>query len=220
MTCHPQQPFPLNPSFRPPTPLSHNQKEKIYKEFIASLKSDSQKNADEPKSETYHARKLALKYNLSLDRIKAIVRLKALEYNTAASGTELQMKFLNGMESAMGISTGQNDAISMKEALDVQQETEALYKTGRRTHWIMVDEENPADLMVEQEELEKKKMRDMRAMKRREGTDHITRDAREGVRSRKRVPANPKSERRDVRPEIEFVDVPGRVAPKTPKQQA
>lgn len=212
------QPFPLNPSFRPPTPLSHNQKEKIYKEFIASLKSQSQKNGNETKSETYHARKVALKYNISLDRVRAVIRLKALEYNIAAAGTQLQMKFLNGMESAMGISTGQNDAISMKEALDVQQETEALYKTGTKTHWIMVDEENPADLQVEQEELEKKKLRDQRAMKRREGTDDVKRDVREGVRSRRRVLANPKSERRDVRPEIEFVDVPGRLTPKAPKQ--
>ena len=120
----------------------------------------------------------------------------------------------------MGISTGENAPISVKEALDVQQETEALYKTGRKTHWIMVDEENPADLMVEQEELEKKKMRDERALKRREGGEDIKRDVREGVRSRRRVLANPNSERRDVRPEIEFVDVQGSVAPKTPKKKA
>lgn len=100
----------------------------------------------------------------------------------------------------------------MKEALDVQQETDALYKTGRKTNWMMINEENPDDLQVEQEELEKKKRRDARAQARREGTDEVTRDTREGVRSRRRVLANPKSIRKNVRPEIEFVDVPGRLS--------
>lgn len=206
------KPFPLNPSFRPPTPLSHNAKEKIYREFVASLKENKSSNG-ESKSETYHARKLALKYNLSLDRIRAIIRLKALEYNTAASGSTLQMKFLNGMESAMGISTGENIPVSMKEALDVQQETEELYKTGRKTHWMMIDEENPDDLQHEQDEIMKKERRDAKATAKRQGSDEdVSRDAREGVRSRRRVPANPRSERKDVRPEIEFVDVPGRIS--------
>lgn len=207
------QPFPLNPSFRPPTSLSHNAKEKIYRDFIASYKqTQSSSSNGEAKSETYHARKIALKYNLSIDRVRAIVRLKALEYNTAAAGSTLQMKFLNGMESAMGISTGDNVPISMKEALDVQQETEALYKTGRKTHWMMINEENPNDLKDEVKELEKKQRKDERANARRQGGDDISRDLREGVRSRRRVPANPRSERKGVRPEIEFVDVPGTIS--------
>jgi hypothetical protein len=120
------------------------------------------------------------------------------------------MKYLNGMESAMGISTGENEPITRKEALDIQQETEALYKTGRKTHWIMVDDENPADVEYAQAELDKKAERDERAINRREQRANIPADIRDGVRSRRRVPANPHSERKDKRPEIEFVDVSSR----------
>lgn len=122
------------------------------------------------------------------------------------------MKFCNAMESAMGVSTGNNDYVSVEEALDVQAETEALYKTGRKTTWLMIDEENPSDLAEEEAEITKRQLKTERASKRREGTDEVPRDVREGVRSRRRVLANPKSEKRNVRPEIEFVDVPGQKA--------
>lgn len=113
----------------------------------------------------------------------------------------------------MGISTGDNVPVSMREALDVQQETEELYKTGRKTQWMMIDEENSKDLEHEQDELRKKERRDARATaKRQGGNEEVSRDTREGVRSRRRVPANPRSERKDIRPEIEFVDVPGRIS--------
>lgn len=61
------QPFPMNPSFKPPPPLSDIVRQKIYNEFMA----DPKKN---------NVRALSQRYHLSLKRIDAILRLKGLEH--------------------------------------------------------------------------------------------------------------------------------------------
>jgi hypothetical protein len=62
-----QQPFPLNPTFRPPAPIGEHVKQEIWEKFVG-----------EP--EVYTPKTLALEYRLSVPRIEAIIRLKALEY--------------------------------------------------------------------------------------------------------------------------------------------
>lgn len=90
---------------------------------------------------------LSSKYGISIDRVKAVVRLKALEENLSKQGVELQLQFLRGMEEALAVPRGQsNPPATRREATDVDRETKALYKTGRRTQWRLVDEENPADV--------------------------------------------------------------------------
>jgi hypothetical protein len=159
--CYNYQPFPLNPSFKPPTPISHVQKERIYKAFVAAAKEKEGEQDGEAKSETYYARQLALQFGLSIDRIKAIVRLKALEKNLSASGKELQMQFLNGMEQALGVSTGVN--LTIKEPLDIAQETGQQYGVAKKTQYIMLDEENLEDIEMVEKELQARERRRTKA---------------------------------------------------------
>lgn len=60
------QPFPLNPSFKPPTPVSDALRNTLYKSFMANPNANS-------------VRSLASRYHLSIKRVDAILRLKGLE---------------------------------------------------------------------------------------------------------------------------------------------
>jgi len=60
------QPFPLNPSFKPPTPVSDALRNTLYQSFMANPKASS-------------VRSLASRYHLSIKRVDAILRLKGLE---------------------------------------------------------------------------------------------------------------------------------------------
>ncbi|KAJ3194051.1 hypothetical protein HK101_003609 [Irineochytrium annulatum] len=104
------QPFPLNPLFRPDhfTPLrwdfginasafsfsySDETREKVYNEFRAN-----------PELNT--PLELAKRYNLSVVRIKAVLRLKSLEKQMLASGTPIQVCLTKGMERLLGVKDG------------------------------------------------------------------------------------------------------------------
>lgn len=60
------QPFPLNPSFKPPTPVSDALRNTLYESFMDNPKANSVRN-------------LASRYHLSIKRVDAILRLKGLE---------------------------------------------------------------------------------------------------------------------------------------------
>ena len=60
------QPFPLNPTFNPPAPLSDSVRAAI---FNAHIKDPAKNNL----------RHLSTTYNVAIDRIRAILKLKALE---------------------------------------------------------------------------------------------------------------------------------------------
>ena len=89
--------------------------------------------------------------------MRAIVRLKALEKNLAAQGTQLQIAFLSGMEQALGVSTGKQ--LSIREPADVARETRQMYGVGRKTRYIMLDEENVEDVEDVEKELERRERR-------------------------------------------------------------
>ncbi|KAI9444908.1 eukaryotic mitochondrial regulator protein-domain-containing protein [Lactarius indigo] len=72
-------PFPLNPSFKPPTPVSDALRNTLYQSFMADPKSNSVRN-------------LAGRYHLSMKRVDAILRLKGLEEN-----------WVKGMERHLGV---------------------------------------------------------------------------------------------------------------------
>ncbi|KAF5323422.1 hypothetical protein D9611_005541 [Ephemerocybe angulata] len=59
-------PFPMNPSFRPPPPISDSQREAMYREFMSDPEGNS-------------VRVLSQRYNLSIKRVDAILRLKGME---------------------------------------------------------------------------------------------------------------------------------------------
>jgi Eukaryotic mitochondrial regulator protein len=62
--CH--QPFPRNPTFKPPIPLSDNIRRAIYDSYVAN-----------PVANDAHT--LSTRYGVSVRRIEAIIRLKQLE---------------------------------------------------------------------------------------------------------------------------------------------
>lgn len=64
LTLH--QPFPLNPTFKPPSPVSDETRTAIYQQFMT----DPSKN---------NVRELAALHGLSIARVDAILRLKGLE---------------------------------------------------------------------------------------------------------------------------------------------
>ncbi|KAF8808017.1 hypothetical protein BYT27DRAFT_7190108 [Phlegmacium glaucopus] len=78
------KPFPMNPSFKPPPPISDKQRETIYRLYWLNPRQ-------------YNIRKLSKIFNISLKRVTAILRLKSLEKNWI-KGKELQTGFLFGME--------------------------------------------------------------------------------------------------------------------------
>jgi hypothetical protein len=60
------QPFPMNPSFRPPAPVSDALRTKMYKEYMQNPQENN-------------VRVLSQRYHLSLKRVDAILRLKGQE---------------------------------------------------------------------------------------------------------------------------------------------
>lgn len=62
------QPFPMNPSFRPPPPISDAIRQEIYNQFMTDPVENS-------------VRKLAIRYTLAFKRVDAILRLKGLEHS-------------------------------------------------------------------------------------------------------------------------------------------
>lgn len=90
-------PFPLNPSFAPKPPLSNIQRNRIYGLVKAAL------NAPDARPEATVLREIAQRNNLSVDRLKAIVKLKVVEQSWEDSQKALQMNFSNGMEDALGV---------------------------------------------------------------------------------------------------------------------
>ncbi|KAJ2614899.1 hypothetical protein H4S08_001501 [Coemansia sp. RSA 1365] len=91
-----RKPFPLNPAFRPRAPLTDKIKEAIYKKYL-----------NDPLLNT--PRVLGDNYKVSIKRIEAIIKLKAIEYHMIEhEGFKPQKKFTYGMESIMGVQKGEN----------------------------------------------------------------------------------------------------------------
>ncbi|RUS17084.1 eukaryotic mitochondrial regulator protein-domain-containing protein [Endogone sp. FLAS-F59071] len=82
-------PFPMNPFFRPNPPVADKIREAIYKSYTQN-------------SETKTPRILATEYNLSIRRVEAILKLKALESRMVEGGFIPQKGFTKGMEQLLG----------------------------------------------------------------------------------------------------------------------
>ncbi|TEB38771.1 hypothetical protein FA13DRAFT_1760958 [Coprinellus micaceus] len=94
----PNAPFPMNPSFRPPPPISNSQRSRMYLEYTADPEYNS-------------VRALSQRYNLSLKRVDAILRLKGME-EAWIKGKRLQTGFQAGMEHLLGATT--HRAVNMR----------------------------------------------------------------------------------------------------------
>ncbi|KAF7302924.1 hypothetical protein MKEN_01254800 [Mycena kentingensis (nom. inval.)] len=85
-------PFPFNPSFQPPAPISDNLRTQIHAAYMR----DPLKNS---------VRVLSQRHHVSLKRVEAILRLKSLESFMVKQGKPLQTGFLRGMEMLLGVSS-------------------------------------------------------------------------------------------------------------------
>ncbi|KIJ66390.1 hypothetical protein HYDPIDRAFT_86744 [Hydnomerulius pinastri MD-312] len=82
-------PFPLNPSFKPPTPLSDALRSQLYRSYMANPEVNS-------------VRALAARHNISMKRVDAILRLKGME-ESWKKNKPLQTGFTKGMEDLLGV---------------------------------------------------------------------------------------------------------------------
>ncbi|KAF8913237.1 eukaryotic mitochondrial regulator protein-domain-containing protein [Gymnopilus junonius] len=85
-------PFPMNPSFKPPPPISDYAKDVMFSKFIA----DPMIN---------NPRKLSQRYGVSLKRVDAILRLKGMERHWTKTDKPLQTGFQIGMDRLLGAYT-------------------------------------------------------------------------------------------------------------------
>ncbi|KAL1748933.1 eukaryotic mitochondrial regulator protein-domain-containing protein [Schizophyllum fasciatum] len=91
-------PFPMNPSFRPPPPISDGKKELMWTLFHQDPDANSQLA-------------LSRKFGVSLKRVDAILRLKGLEHAMKAEKPDsLQTGFQKGMEVLLGSEQAQVNA--------------------------------------------------------------------------------------------------------------
>ncbi|KAI8149553.1 eukaryotic mitochondrial regulator protein-domain-containing protein [Fennellomyces sp. T-0311] len=82
-------PFPSNPLFQPRPPLTDAVRQEIYDTYAES-------------PEDWSIRKLATKFNISMRRVEAVLKLKEAEKEMEMNGVPLQKKYAKGMEKLMG----------------------------------------------------------------------------------------------------------------------
>ncbi|KAJ1026891.1 hypothetical protein NDA16_002185 [Ustilago loliicola] len=82
-------PFPLNPSFNPPPPVRQGTKTEIWR-----------LHTSDPAQWTIRA--LSEKFSIGLQRMEAILRLKALESDWTSQGKPLQSEFQSNMDRLLG----------------------------------------------------------------------------------------------------------------------
>ncbi|KAG8219425.1 eukaryotic mitochondrial regulator protein-domain-containing protein [Butyriboletus roseoflavus] len=118
-------PFPLNPSFKPPMPLSNELRTRLYRAYMIDPELNS-------------VRALAARHNLSIKRVDAILRLKGME-ESWRKNRPLQTGFTKGMEHLLGVTEAakqggrpnSHDRYDVEEA-DWQDEAESNNKARQR----------------------------------------------------------------------------------------
>lgn len=125
----------------------------------------------------------------------------------SAQGSELQMQFLRGMEEALGVSTGVN--LSIKEPLDIAQETGQKYGVGKKTSYIMLDEENLEDVQLVESELQaREELRSRNAA----SVDKVAQST--APRKQDTRQANSKKSLKRSKPVgLQYTDIPGKAPP-------
>ncbi|KAI3644003.1 hypothetical protein MP228_010167 [Amoeboaphelidium protococcarum] len=121
---HPKRPFPSNPWFVPETPVDDKVKEAIYQDYASNPLQTP-------------VRKLALKYDLSVIRVEAILRMKHLEKKQAANGYVLQKTFSKKMELMLGV----GDQPRLKEHPDLRE----YERVNTRPLFVMSSDEDNED---------------------------------------------------------------------------
>ncbi|KAG8687920.1 hypothetical protein FRC09_013202, partial [Ceratobasidium sp. 395] len=152
-------PFPDNPTFRPPPPLSDVVKSSIYDRYKSSVLSD-------PQSHVRTIRALSERFGISIGRVEAIIRLKQYEHQYQ-KGKKIQHAFQRGMESYLGVRQDRDRATVSQEKFtptdinftrqrtaevdrEASESGERTQKAGaaRRVWWEMVDDVPDAQPVV------------------------------------------------------------------------
>jgi hypothetical protein len=142
-------PFPMNPSFKPPSPISDSIRTEIYQAYMK----DPVKNS---------VRELTRVYHLSLKRVDAILRLKGLEEHWLKEKKQLQTGFLSGMETLLGVqqealirkSRPRNEAdesrydVTEADALEEREGRELARQRYQRLFWESVPEDGTKEPVV------------------------------------------------------------------------
>ncbi|KIK30083.1 hypothetical protein PISMIDRAFT_87788 [Pisolithus microcarpus 441] len=106
-------PFPLNPSFKPPTPLSDALRTQLYQSYMRD-------------PETNSVRALSSRHSISIKRVDAILRLKGLE-EAWKKRKPLQTGFTRGMEWLLAVPQPHETVKGVDGDTPLQ-----YYHTGRR----------------------------------------------------------------------------------------
>ncbi|KAG6911327.1 hypothetical protein DXG01_000998 [Tephrocybe rancida] len=125
------EPFPMNPSFRPPPPVSDATRTAIYDSFMEDpIEND--------------VRALSQKYHLSLKRVDAILRLKGMEADWL-KGKPLQTGFRTGMEMILNVpqhNTNQNRRDAHEsDILEQDENRDAARQRYQQLYWESVPED-------------------------------------------------------------------------------
>ncbi|BGP23171.1 ribosomal protein S35, mitochondrial protein [Rhodotorula toruloides] len=124
-------PFPMNPSFNPLPPLADTIRERIYNAYAYNIRI---KDATDKQV----VRAVSGKFGVSMDRVRAIIRLKELEEQWKQEGKALQTNLLKGMEEVLGVQQPVNDSWRGLESPEPAQ----VLLASRRTMFEMIDVEN------------------------------------------------------------------------------
>ncbi|KAG8930769.1 hypothetical protein FRC02_003693 [Tulasnella sp. 418] len=89
-------PFPMNPSFRPPVPISDGLKQHIFDAYVRDPKLNSLST-------------LSTRFGISPLRLQAIIRLKSLELEWKEANRPLRTNFRDAMESTLGVKPFRED---------------------------------------------------------------------------------------------------------------
>ncbi|CAO1624345.1 unnamed protein product [Sympodiomycopsis kandeliae] len=112
-------PFPMNPSFNPPPPVSQKYKDAMWTLHLQ----DPQK---------YNLRFLSQHYGFTLERTQAILRLKALEAEMTTRNVPLQLDFQENMERLIGSNPGNPPAVRKENARNQASSQESDRDAWRR----------------------------------------------------------------------------------------
>ncbi|PFH52346.1 hypothetical protein AMATHDRAFT_140294 [Amanita thiersii Skay4041] len=200
-------PFPMNPSFLPPAPVSDTLRTRIYKEFMR----------DPIK---HNVRALSQKYHISLKRIDAILRLKGLE-NAWMKGRQLQTGFQEGMEKLLGVAEDEKIRavrhsqekedwtkydVHQADLLEQEEDRDAARQRYQRLYWESVPESGGEPIVPAILEQAKQKRMRLSDKASGQGTDHLMpriKDTEYMKTPREKVQVIKKT----GRPTIELVDI-------------
>ncbi|KAJ6623165.1 eukaryotic mitochondrial regulator protein-domain-containing protein [Mycena sp. CBHHK59/15] len=129
-------PFPMNPSFKPPTPISDTVRTRMYSQYMK----DPQKHS---------IRALSQEHHVSLKRVEAILRLKGLEAAYVKENKPLQTGFRWGMEMLLGVKNvaPDRDDVHAADMLEQEEHRDAARQRFQRQYWESIADDGKEPIL-------------------------------------------------------------------------